>query len=109
YQNSDEKTHSAIVIRSASIQDNGKYTCITSGTTLRQISTFITVQVAPLLLAKRTVQRISGTVGTTIRLRCSGSVEPHDASFQINWYKDGREVVPFGRAKNEAKIDIPED
>ncbi|CAG9529730.1 unnamed protein product [Cercopithifilaria johnstoni] len=99
YQKNDEKTRSAMIIRSASTQDNGKYTCITSGKTVRQISTFITVQVAPLLLVKRTVRRMTGMVGTTIRLRCSGSVEPYDTSLQINWYKDGRKVVPFGRAK----------
>ncbi|MCP9260265.1 hypothetical protein DINM_003634 [Dirofilaria immitis] len=85
------KTRSAMVIRSANTQDNGKYTCVASGKTVQQtISTFVTVQVAPLLLAKRPVRRITGTLGTTIRLRCSGSVEPHDTSFQINWYKDGK-------------------
>uniref|UniRef100_A0A8R1XWH6 Ig-like domain-containing protein n=1 Tax=Onchocerca volvulus TaxID=6282 RepID=A0A8R1XWH6_ONCVO len=100
YQKDDVKTQSAVIIRSANTQDNGKYTCITSGKTVQKtISTFITVQVAPLLLAKRLVRRITGTLGTTIRLRCSGSVEPHDTSFQINWYKDGKKVIPFGRAK----------
>uniref|UniRef100_A0A1I8EFX4 Ig-like domain-containing protein n=1 Tax=Wuchereria bancrofti TaxID=6293 RepID=A0A1I8EFX4_WUCBA len=100
YQKDDVKTHSAMVIHSANTQDNGRYTCVTVGKTVRQtISTFITVQVAPVLMTKRTVQRITGTLGTTIRLRCSGSVEPHDTSFQINWYKDGKKVIPFGRAK----------
>uniref|UniRef100_A0A0R3RHP5 Ig-like domain-containing protein n=1 Tax=Elaeophora elaphi TaxID=1147741 RepID=A0A0R3RHP5_9BILA len=99
YQKDNEKTRSVVIIRSANTQDNGKYTCVTSGKTVQHISTFVTVQVAPLLLTKRTVRRITGTLGTTIRLRCSGSVEPHDTSFQINWYKDGKKVVPFGRAK----------
>uniref|UniRef100_A0A915PVP1 Ig-like domain-containing protein n=1 Tax=Setaria digitata TaxID=48799 RepID=A0A915PVP1_9BILA len=100
YQRDDIKTRTAIVIRSATVRDSGRYTCVTSGKAIRKtFSTFITVQVAPLLLPKRPVRRITGTLGTTIRLRCSGSVEPHDTSFQINWYKDGKKVIPFGRAK----------
>lgn len=61
--------------------------------------TVLLFSVAPLLLVERSVRRITGTLGTTTRLRCSASVEPHDTSFRITWYKDGKRVVSFGRAK----------
>ncbi|VDM96800.1 unnamed protein product [Thelazia callipaeda] len=100
YHMNDGKKLSAVVIRSANTQDSGKYSCIVFNKTIQEtFSTFITVQVAPILLVKRPVKRIAGTLGTTIRLRCSSSVEPHDTSFEINWYKDGKRVIPFGRAK----------
>ncbi|VDN35786.1 unnamed protein product [Gongylonema pulchrum] len=100
YKSENSELRTAVMIHSASAQDNGKYACVVSGKATRQtIWTFVTVQVAPLLPVKRSVRRITGALGTTTRLRCSASVEPHDASLQINWYKDGKKVVTFGRAK----------
>lgn len=60
YQKDNGKTRSAIVIRSASIEDNGKYTCTTSEKTVRQISTFITVQ-------GRLINAINFFVGKTVK------------------------------------------